>query len=807
MWQYEFDEKKYFKELKLSKSVNCFIIAIVLLGFGDFILNRYGKVVIEFLKSNYKIDQTLQVFVYYFLVIHVAIVLINRLRHGYLITINSLLYSVAVLFVYNELIANRFFQLNDLSEYIQNIFLVFLIYFLIYSSRWSLYYVRLDTQNNNYQFVLDNVNSSDLFNYSGLSKELTKFIHNTESEQAFNIGVVGSWGDGKTFFSNLVKNELEKYRDDYIIIEFNPWQYESTNLIDNFFTELISTTKFLNKDLTTDIEKYVNLISDSYENDKLNISFKLLSILNGKKSVIELKQEISNKLKLSRKKILVIVDDTDRLDSQELMSVLKLIRNSANFSNTFFIAGIDVDYVYSKIDNYKYIEKIFNVLISLPILSQDLYEKTIVDKFENEFDDPKLIDSLRELLRNKSFVSIIRNLRQVNRLINSLKIAYNKLRGNIDYTDLLILEAIKSSNTILYNSILNNEDFINNFVKDDNRLDPCEENLMQNNLNKCQESHFRNFFEILLTDNENIKGYSKQNRLLYFNYANYGLDIIEFFDIIEKSTSEIADKFNDWLSEGEMIKKDLFSILLIFLNDNKTKKLIPALLELKDPKFSRDVIISGFLNKIALPDDLYNLLREMLDYYDEGNSFQNKMVIFEVVSDIVLRILRLSSENVKFLKSEFKNKVLEFYISTLKYLINKNEDVKMVFEIFKLSTVEINSDRYNYDDRIVKLVKDYVSKGNNFIKLIEEILIGKKWSGNYDDFTREIQISIYLKILFSESETKTLINKNYPKTKIPHIEFLKHYIDEFYLHNKSSTFTKYVNDEHLHNQFLKYYNK
>lgn len=802
IWQYEFDKKKYFKEFKLSKAILCFLFAMTLAGFGDYIINSHVKGLLEFLKLNFKINEKLLLIVSYMVVLNIARVLLNRLRYGYLITLNSLLYSIVIIYVFNDLIKK-----NELSDHVECIAFGILITLIIYTSKWSLYYVRRDTRNREYQFVIDNNSASDLFNYSGLSRELIKFIHNTETEQAFNVGVIGSWGDGKTFFSNLIKNELEVYGDDYIIIEFNPWQYDSSSLIDGFFSEFISSTKFLNKEFTSDIEKYVSHISDSYENDKLNLSLKLVTLMGGSKSLFDLKKEISCQLKLSRKKIIVIVDDTDRLDSHELMSVLKLIRNSANFANTFFIAGIDIDYVNSKIDNAKYIEKIFNVLVSLPILSSDLYEKTILDKFKSEFNDSKLIDSLSALLTNQSFAAMIRNLRQVNRLINSFKIAYNKLRGNIDYTDLLILEAIKSSNTIVYNRILNNEEFINSFLEDRSSPDPCQKELNIDKISKSQISHIKELLKILISNKNNIKGYSKENRLLYFNYANYGLSIVDFFEIIEKSNIEIADKFNDWLSESEMIKKDLFSILLIYLNDNKTKNLTPALLELKDLKFSRDVITSGFLNKMSLPDELYKLLRDVLDHYEEDNFRQNKTVYLEVVSDIVLKILRLNGEEVKVLNSDFKNDVLELYINTLKYLINKNEDVKKVFEIFILSTVEINNNFYIYDDRIVKIVKDYVSKDNNFIKLIEESLIIEKWSGSYDDYTREIIISNYIKILFSKSETDALISKSYTAPNIPHIEFLKNYIDEFYSYNRSKTFSMYINDEDLHNQFLKYYNK
>ena len=113
--------------------------------------------------------------------------------------------------------------------------------------------------------------------------------------------------------------------------------------------------------------------------------FDHLSGISNNKSVSELKKDIDTAIDESKKHYVIFIDDLDRLDKQELHSVLNLIKHTANFHNTIYIVAMDKDMVarslnteYDEEDNknsgYDFLEKIFQLQIELPkIPSYRLY--------------------------------------------------------------------------------------------------------------------------------------------------------------------------------------------------------------------------------------------------------------------------------------------------------------------------------------------------------------------------------------------------------------------------------------------------
>lgn len=82
-----------------------------------------------------------------------------------------------------------------------------------------------------------------------------------------------------------------------------------------------------------------------------------------------LKNNVSEELLHLDKKVFVIIDDVDRLDKDEVFETLRLVRNTAKFSNVIFIVALDDKYVISQLgekgisDGKNYLEKIFPLSI------------------------------------------------------------------------------------------------------------------------------------------------------------------------------------------------------------------------------------------------------------------------------------------------------------------------------------------------------------------------------------------------------------------------------------------------------------
>lgn len=276
-----------------------------------------------------------------------------------------------------------------------------------------------------------------------------RLLKTSSSHQSFAVGILSPWGYGKTSFLNLIKDELKRYGT--ICIDFSPWTYgKENNLIREFFTEVGKHLRRYADDLPRDMMEYAHILEKSESTSWLSI---LLSLGSTGHSL----EQQSNLLKQSLQKIdrpiVVFIDDLDRLRGDEVMEILKLIRNAANFSGIKFVAAYDRNYLVEAIKKQniesasRYLEKIFQIEYTLPAFEHSRlieYLNEECDRFIREVDKEELRQIIDGRGRMKRFVKEeLLSMRDVKRYANSLQNSYEKLAGNVVLCDLMNLEILR----------------------------------------------------------------------------------------------------------------------------------------------------------------------------------------------------------------------------------------------------------------------------------------------------------------------------------------------------------------------------
>lgn len=276
-----------------------------------------------------------------------------------------------------------------------------------------------------------------------------RLLKTSSSHQSFAVGILSPWGYGKTSFLNLIKDELKRYGT--ICIDFSPWTYgKENNLIREFFTEMGKHLRRYADDLPRDMMEYAHILEKSESTSWLSI---LLSLGSTGHSL----EQQSNLLKQSLQKIdrpiVVFIDDLDRLRGDEVMEILKLIRNAANFSGIKFVAAYDRNYLVEAIKNQniesasRYLEKIFQIEYTLPAFEHSRlieYLNEECDRFIRDVDKEELRQIIDGRGRMKRFVKEeLLSMRDVKRYANSLQNSYEKLAGNVVLCDLMNLEILR----------------------------------------------------------------------------------------------------------------------------------------------------------------------------------------------------------------------------------------------------------------------------------------------------------------------------------------------------------------------------
>lgn len=286
------------------------------------------------------------------------------------------------------------------------------------------------------------------------------------SHSSVTIGVYGAWGEGKTSLMYMVKDELEK-KDYKHIIWYNPWSANDESKITMDFFSLLSSVAYNNTDIKKAIESYgrsflIDENGQSYSPVIASYMTRLSQCIPSVgKGLDELKNTISEKLKEEDIHPIVFIDDTDRLNNNEIRTLFKLIRQIVDFENVIYIIGLDPSIVAeclelthptSSQDNRNskgraFLEKIIQIPIVLPTIDESIIHNLIKDTIEDvakDFKvktDSKAVDNVAEILSD-----VLTTKRSIIRFGNQLRFVLPSIFRETELVDLCLTESLKYLN-------------------------------------------------------------------------------------------------------------------------------------------------------------------------------------------------------------------------------------------------------------------------------------------------------------------------------------------------------------------------
>ncbi|MCK4376604.1 MAG: hypothetical protein KAV97_00075 [Actinomycetia bacterium] len=305
----------------------------------------------------------------------------------------------------------------------------------------------------------------DLCDRGKFIEDLQKEIENIPFSDSFVFGLYGSWGEGKTSAINLLKNNIEE-NEYFLIVNFDPWNFKDEEAILSAFYNQIEKSfsqKFILSGFKKTIIKYKNIISMGLSQTGIKIDFS-----DTKESIEEIRQRIESYITQTKKKIIIFVDDIDRLQPKEILLVFKLVRLSANFKNTIFLLAFDPVLVqnYFKIDlkiDSEFLEKIVQKPIPLPAIEQQDIDQFLDKHIEKLFDELAISKERREkfekdfsLIYRTQVKKIFKTLRRAKRYLNGLRSTLPTIKNEINLKDFLILEIIRDFFPKIYDDIWSN---------------------------------------------------------------------------------------------------------------------------------------------------------------------------------------------------------------------------------------------------------------------------------------------------------------------------------------------------------------
>ena len=296
------------------------------------------------------------------------------------------------------------------------------------------------------------------------------------AEGAFAILLNEHYGVGKTTFMHQLETIAKAYKID--VCWYKPWMYEdSDKLIVNFIRIIQEKIGGGDRTLQKMLSRYAMALSSV---EKLE----WLSIFQPEELSIETQYaEIKEKLQKNGQPIIVLIDDVDRLQHDELLRMLQLIRNMGDFPYLYYIIAGDKVAIQNRLEEAgtknpdEYLKKFFNLELNF---SAD-------DRAVSDYLDQALAQIIPENDRVKvwSFIdglkfkkAIFANMRDVKRYVNLLDYTISLIQAQgmikeLNMRDVAGICLIQHVDSEFYKLMRDHDDYIfksNNhqlYVRDD----------------------------------------------------------------------------------------------------------------------------------------------------------------------------------------------------------------------------------------------------------------------------------------------------------------------------------------------------
>jgi hypothetical protein len=199
---------------------------------------------------------------------------------------------------------------------------------------------------------------------------------------AFAVGIVGPWGSGKTKFLHLLAQHLPPQA---IVIRFNPWLVESTTAIrKEFFAAFKDCLSQYSGELAAELGTYASSLAGVADSAAAKAFKEVVALLTDTPTLTEQFEKVNQVIGHLNRPIFIFLDDIDRLDKDEVLETLRLVRNTASFQRTIFVLAYDRAYVLDALQRTnqassgQYLDKIVQLEVSLPGFSPAvLAERTL----------------------------------------------------------------------------------------------------------------------------------------------------------------------------------------------------------------------------------------------------------------------------------------------------------------------------------------------------------------------------------------------------------------------------------------------
>jgi len=326
--------------------------------------------------------------------------------------------------------------------------------------------------------------SPDLLRREPFAKSAAQAVLDLPLESGFVLSIEGPWGYGKTSVLNLIERQLlARAGPKPILCTFNPWMIgDADSLAQSFLVQLASSlgmtdsaeaagkaakellsysTLFTALKFIPGAEPWATIVKDVFDaagnaTDKISRLKKL--------NTEQRRDGVVDALKRLGRRIVVFIDDLDRLPPREVFEMIRLIKAVGDFPCVAYVLCFDPSYIEGVLEAQQlpnaasYLDKVVQARLSLPLISPE----DLLSLLDREFSSlpaeatkeyfPRSDDRRRELY-HYGLRGLLETPRDIKRLFNRVRFVEPGCRSEVNLADLVALEVLALKAPTVYRHV------------------------------------------------------------------------------------------------------------------------------------------------------------------------------------------------------------------------------------------------------------------------------------------------------------------------------------------------------------------
>jgi hypothetical protein len=294
-------------------------------------------------------------------------------------------------------------------------------------------------------------------------------------DDSFVFSLEGPWGSGKTSVLDTLERDLTQAG--IVVLRFNPWLFAGTHdLVGSFFRELSAQLEHKPHRLNAIASAFGSLagalgaIGLAAGNSTLAMLAAVskasseavvqAAALQSVPSLFETKRKIAADLRSSKTRLIVLVDDLERLTGREVLDVLRAVRVIADLPGLVYVLAFDREQLVKALgregEGALFLDKIVQIPMRLPDPPSDGLQGLLFARLDAILAQVDHTDLHREHWNELALgvvLPLIKTPRDAVRLSNAVAAALAHLGDEVAVEEIFAMEALRIAEPAFFSAL------------------------------------------------------------------------------------------------------------------------------------------------------------------------------------------------------------------------------------------------------------------------------------------------------------------------------------------------------------------